>query len=376
MATLHARGIPSAYHPLGARTLAVLAAALAGCGSQPSSGAAGGKDAGIEAAADAQAGSPPSCAPGGEGRTACGAAGDSCCTSLLVEGGSYFRTYANDGSGPTGLADPATVSDFRLDEYEVTVGRFRPFMEAIAGSAGWRPPEGSGRHTHLNGGNGLVIGEIGSTLTYEPGWKVADDPNLDSPIVTCDAPDAAYDTWTASPGAHERLPVNCVNWFLACAFCIWDGGFLPTEAEWELAAAGGADLREYVWGSTPPGKASQYAVYDCLYPSGSGTCTGVADIAPVGTAALGAGKWGQLDLAGSVYEWTLDVWDDAVYPNPCTDCAFMTVPPTTAYPARAVRGSAFDDTSSPPRFLLPPGRNYATGAGNDRNIGFRCARSP
>jgi hypothetical protein len=31
--------------------------------------------------------------------------------------------YANDGGGPTGEADPATVSDFRLDKYLVTVGR-------------------------------------------------------------------------------------------------------------------------------------------------------------------------------------------------------------------------------------------------------------
>ena len=61
---------------------------------------------------------------------------------------------------------------------------------------------------------------------------------------------------------------------------------------------------------TAPGTANQYAIYGCYYPSGAGNCNlpqpGVANIAPVGTATLGAGLWGQLDLAGNMWEWNLD----------------------------------------------------------------------
>ena len=56
---------------------------------------------------------------------------DNCCTSLLVPGGAF--NLSND---PT---YPATVSDFYLDKYEVTVGRFRAFVTAYTG--GWRPTD-------------------------------------------------------------------------------------------------------------------------------------------------------------------------------------------------------------------------------------------
>src|SRR5580658_1801136 len=67
-----------------------------------------------DAGGSAQA-TPPSCAPGGPGMTDCGPGGsgkEGCCTSLEVTGGTYYRTYTNNGTGPTGEADPASVSSF------------------------------------------------------------------------------------------------------------------------------------------------------------------------------------------------------------------------------------------------------------------------
>src|SRR5579863_228828 len=117
----------------------VIPALLAACGSPTNaastgfSGASGASSGGAACASSgpsrgsasgAVVAEPPSCAPRGPGMTDCGPNKESCCASLLTTGGTYYRTYdpITDGGvevspdgGPTGEADPATVSTFRLD---------------------------------------------------------------------------------------------------------------------------------------------------------------------------------------------------------------------------------------------------------------------
>lgn len=371
-----------------------LIASFPGCGGQYLVGIEG-ADSGHGSTDSAQGGSssgdgtagPLSCAPGGPGMNNCGPGGsgtESCCTSLEVTGGTYYRTYdpvdggipglagsggtvtlAADG-GPAGLADPATVSGFRLDKYEVTVGRFRQFVNAWNGGSGWLPPAGSGKHTHLNNGQGLA--NSGSPGTYETGWVASDDSNI-APTTANLTSCSPYYTWTNTAGSQENLPINCVNWWESYAFCIWDGAFLPSEAEWGYAAAGGSQQREYPWGSTDPGTASQYSIYNCDYPNGSGSCTtttSAANIAPVGTPAQGGGLWGQLDLEGDVSQWNLDWY--STYVDPCVDCANL-----TATSDRVVRGGNFLFGTQQ---LILPDRSRPSPSSRNYPVGFRCSRTP
>jgi formylglycine-generating enzyme required for sulfatase activity len=283
---------------------------------------------------------PPSCATSGPGRTTCGPNGDeSCCTSPLVDGGTYSRTYTNMGSGATGEKDTAKVSDFRLDKYEVTVGRFRAFVKYLE-EGGAPPATGSGKHGHLNAGKGLA--DSGKSGSFEAGWDASWNSKIPAGAgaaakwkALLNKPSSGgagcsrYGTWTDEPGDNELLPITCTSWYESYAFCIWDDGFLPSEAEWKYATAGGDEQRAYPWGATAPGASSEYAIYDCCYPdgkcsaaSGKDTCTGVVNAAPVGFAAKGVGRYGQLDLVGNVWEWNLDRY--ASYVNPCDDCAYLT----------------------------------------------------
>ena len=334
---------------------------VTGSGGGGNSGAVGGSGGvGSDGGISGGTGTAPSCAPGGPGMTDCGSGRESCCTSLAVTGGTYFRTYRNSGSGPTGENDPATVSDYRLDKYLVTVGRYRQFASAWSG--GWRPSAGSGKHAYLKGG-GLANTAGGSEPGWDASWNNATNVNPTTASLTrgsfCDSTHAA---WTASAtGGHENLPINCVNWYESYAFCIWDGGVLPSEAEWEYAAAGGAEQRQYPWGTAAPGTMNQYAIYGSNY---TGNSTGLA---PVGTASNGAGLWGQLDLSGEVWEWNLD-WRQA-YVTPCTDCVNLT-------PAsfRLVRGDNFGGSVAN---LVPTVRGGDIAPeGRDSNFGVRCSRAP
>ncbi len=46
------------------------------------------------------------------------------------------------------------------------------------------------------------------------------------------------------------------------------------------------------------------------------------NLAPVGSAGAGAGRWGQLDMAGELSAWVLDAYA-ASYPDPCVNCAYL-----------------------------------------------------
>jgi formylglycine-generating enzyme required for sulfatase activity len=276
----------------------------------------------------------------------------------MLPEGSFERGYTNSEGGPAAETAPATVSAFYLDKYEVTVGRFRQFVAAWSGGSGWTPPEGAGKHSALGGGNGLNA--VGGG--YEQGWSSADNASI-SPT---DIHLACYSgTWTSTVGGNEDKPINCVNWYEAYAFCIWDGGFLPSEAEWEYAAAGGEDQREYPWGATDPGTANDYAIYGCYYPSGMGPCSGAMNLAPVGFALRGAGLWGQVDLAGNVEEWGLD-WYQVPYSDPCADCAYL-----TATNRRVLRGGNFFEFASSTQVSYRDGSPPTT---RSAYYGVRCAR--
>lgn len=268
-----------------------------------------------------------------------------CCASAVVVGGTFNRS--NDAGAQ------ATVSTFKLDVYEVTVGRFRSFVNAGMGTQAKAPAPGDGKHPR--------IALSGWDASFNPGLT-ANTAALDLALRCFDS--TKYPVWTTSPSGNETRPMPCVTWFEAFAFCAWDGGRLPTEAEWNYAAAGGSDQRDYPWGSGIDGtKAS----YEC---TGDGTAAGVcalSDILSVGSRPSGDGKWGHADLGGNVWELTLD-WYALAYPTPCTDCANL-----TPGASRVGRGGGFDTM---PSLVLSSAREKNPPSSRQPDIGFRCAADP
>ena len=269
-----------------------------------------------------------------------------CSDELPVPGGTFMAGSTDD----TGFANEhprhvAIVAPYLMDRYEVTVGRFRRFLDAYSG-AGF--PEGTGAHPLVPGSG------------WQPAWDGQKSSDIRFSVTECGG------AWTVDVGPSEARPIGCVTWYQAFAFCIWEGKRLPTEAEWEFAAAGGDEQRTYPWGEDPP--SARRAVYGCLF-DGLIQCSD-ADLPPVGSVPEGAGRFGHLDLAGSLWEWALDV--SGPYSNAvCDNCANVTVTPDEA---RVFRGGdfKFDDPDS-----LRSAFRYGFDAKfPDQVRGFRCARTP
>jgi formylglycine-generating enzyme required for sulfatase activity len=182
--------------------------------------------------------------------------------------------------------------------------------------------------------------------------------------LTCDTP---YYTWSPTASGQESDPLNCESWYEAYAFCIWDGGFLPSETEWDYTAAGGIKQLPYPWGTSAPASNTDLANYGCKYGNDASVrCHGADSIAPVGLIDAGKGTYGQEDLAGNLSEWTLDGF--AAYATPCADCTQQ-----TAISTRVVRGGNFHTNAAS---LVTSFRDKYMPQNGFYYVGARCARTP
>ncbi len=161
-----------------------------------------------------------------------------------------------------------------------------------------------------------------------------------------------------------NLPVVCVDWGQARAFCAWAGGRLPTEAEWEKAARGPEGARELPWG-----EAWDPAALNWGETGGLGAYDGHEGIAPVGAYPRGASPYGALDMGGNVWEWVADWYDPDFYKDA------PELNPVNLKPSRhkGLRGGAWSFAGSGARVAF---RHLAAPDRVEDGVGFRCVRIP
>jgi formylglycine-generating enzyme required for sulfatase activity len=256
---------------------------------------------------------------------------------IAIPGGSFFMG-SDDGLTMEKPAHQVTLQPFCVDEFEVTVDRYRACSEA-------------GRCKRAGTTNDWAGITEKDRKAFDPLCNVRD------------------------PDKRGQHPVNCVDWAMADKFCHEQGGRLPTEAEWEFAARG-PDGRKYPWGDDDPASGhlnacgkecvawgqkngvEEKAMYDAD--------DGFPNTAPVGSFPKGASRYGVQDVVGNVWEWVADWYgeygkdEEAAPKGPA------------AGDEKVIRGGSWNGSYA--SWVRPTFRYKDAPTKRSYGIGFRCAK--
>src|SRR5215212_3953068 len=181
-------------------------------------------------------------------------------------------------------------------------------------------------------------------------------------------------------------PVVHVAYRDADAYARWAGKALPTEAEWELAARGGLEGKEFVWGDDlAPDGVHMANTWQGPFPWRNFATDGFERTAPV--AAFPPNGYGLYDMAGNVWQWTTDWFAPRHEADPGKPCCAPTNPrgprvegsfdpaqPAIRIPRRVVKGGSFLCAPSYCRRYRPAARHAQMVDSGMSHIGFRCVR--
>ena len=259
-------------------------------------------------------------------------------------------SYPGDGEGPV---HPVELPSFRIGRYTVTNREFAEFVSAT----GWKTEAEEYGWSFVFGG--LLPDDFPPTRGVEgaPWWRQVEGAD-----------------WRHPEGLHSDTddrsdhPAVHVSWNDAQAYCAWSRTRLPTEAEWEVAARGGASGQPFPWGDTlEPGGVHRMNVFQGEFPGGNSGADGYFATAPVD--AFEPNGYSLYNMTGNVWEWCAD-WLDVDYYRISPEMAPVG-PPSGSF--RAQRGGSYLCHASYCRRYRVSARFGSTPDSTSGNLGFRVA---
>jgi formylglycine-generating enzyme len=258
---------------------------------------------------------------------------------MVLIKGATFLMGTDDAFPYEGPAHRVTVKSFWIDRHEVTVAAFARFVKATnhkteAEKFGW---------------SGVFDVKTGD-------WKRVDGADWRHP----EGPDTS---------AKPQEPVVHISWSDASAYAKWAKKRLPTEAEWEYAAAGGSAGKRFHWGDDFLLNGKCVANWwQGTFPERNTAEDGYVGRAPVGS--FPANGYKLYDMAGNVWEWCSDWFDEGYYSrSPEID-----PPGPSSGTERVIRGGSWMCSQNYCQGIRVAARSHSTTDSGLNNLGFRCVR--
>ncbi len=275
----------------------------------------------------------------------------------------------------------ARVGKFWIDEHPVTNREFSRFVDATGyksfAEISPDPRDYPDMPLELaHAGSAVFMPTRGPVPLDSPGqwWRFVFGADWRHPL----GPDSGID---------EILdhPVVQIAYEDAAAYAKWVHKELPSEAEWEFAARGGLDFKDFSWGDElEPGGEILAKYWRGKFPWQNLNEPGTERTSPVGT--FPANGFGLYDMIGNVWEWTAD-W----YSNNTTEFSRACCGPPRARSARklesldphspkrsvgrrVVKGGSHLCSPSYCQRYRPAARHPQAVDSPTSHIGFRCIR--
>ena len=269
------------------------------------------------------------------------------------------------------------VDGFSIDVHPVTNGQFAAFVAATGHvTVAEYPPDPAAYPDALPemlyAGSLLFIcpEQNHDTRDRSVWWEMARGADWRHPFGTASDLDGLED--------HPVVHIACAD---AEAYAAWAGKALPSEAEWEYAARGGHDSRDFAWGNELAPQGRMLANYwQGTFPYENLVLDGYARTSPVGNYP--PNDFGLYDMIGNVWEWTSDWWQDRHAANPEKACCIPYNPrganqadsldPEAQIARRVLKGGSHLCAENYCQRYRPAARYPQTIDTSACHIGFRC----